>query len=134
MLLDLLAGALSGEARPRDEPRAGNDFELLQRIQLYAHAHLPDPTLSPPGKAAAATHTSLRQLHRVFAAQGTSFSRWVRTERLRRCYEDLSAAGQNGISITAVGRRWGFNDLPTMSKAFRSQYGLSPREYRQSAR
>ncbi len=127
MLLDVLARALhsreAASTQPRDRER------ILESVRLYAHAHLSDPNLNPV-KAADAVNVSPRQLHRLFAAEGTSFCRWVRSERLRRCYDDLSAADLTTTSIGTIGRRWGFRDLPTLSKAFRAEYGLSPRNYR----
>jgi AraC-like DNA-binding protein len=131
ILLDTLAAALGATPRPADT--AGEHALLLDRIRLYAHAHLGDPRLTP-ARAAAATNISIRQLHRLFEGQDTTFSRWVRTERLRRCHDDLAESENDHTSIGAIARRWGFPDLPTLSKAFRAEYGCSPREHRDNTR
>ena len=40
---------------------------------------------------------------------------------------------QAGERITEIALRWGFNDMPHFSRAFRAAFGRSPSEYRQAA-
>lgn len=132
MSLDLIARALAATIAS-DRPRQvlSND-ELYRRIQLYLQLHLADPTISPPS-VAAAHNISLRQLHRLFARAGTTFGRWLREERLRRCFDDLRAPQLASRSVAEIGRVWGISDAAWLSRAFRSQYGLTPREHRRAA-
>jgi AraC-like DNA-binding protein len=37
------------------------------------------------------------------------------------------------VSITETCFRWGFNDSATFSRAFRAEFGVSPREYRRDS-
>ncbi|MES9536567.1 helix-turn-helix domain-containing protein [Actinomadura sp. NPDC000600] len=131
MALDLVATALA-PLTGIDRPPASPGEELLRRVQLYMQLHLSDPCLSPP-KVAAANNISLRQLHRLFSREGTSFGRWLREERLRRCFDDLGSPLLAGRSIAEIGARWGLPDAPGLSRAFRARYGMSPREHRRAA-
>ncbi|MEO3827488.1 helix-turn-helix domain-containing protein [Actinomadura sp. B10D3] len=131
MSLDLIATALASVAGVERPPPSSGE-ELLRRIQLHMRLHLSDPQLAPP-KVAAAHNISLRQLHRLFSLEGITFGRWLRAERLRRCAEELRAPRYAGLSIAEIGARWGFPDASTLSRAFRAQYGVSPRDHRHAA-
>jgi AraC-like DNA-binding protein len=54
----------------------------------------------------------------------------VRKLRLARCAADLRSAASDGTGITDIAFRWGFNDSAHFSKAFRAEFGQSPRDYR----
>jgi len=132
MSLDLLATALADAAGTSYSAAPQSGDELLQRIKLYMQMHLSDPQLAPPA-VAAAHNVSLRQLHRLFAREGTTFGRWLREERLRCCFDDLRSPVLAHCSVASVGARWGMPDAPGLSRAFRSRYGVSPRQHRLSA-
>lgn len=111
-----------------DSPTAA----LVRSAQRYIDDHLADPELSP-GAVAAAMLVSTRQLHRVFAASGTTVARSIRVKRLERCRREIIASGSADRSLGQISRRWGFADLAVFSRAFREQYGMSPRQYRSAA-
>lgn len=114
--------------RLRPDPPDGPAGDLLRKIDAYIAEHLADPGLGP--EAIARAHfVSTRQLHRLFAQQGTTVSQRIRTHRLERCRRDLTDP-RSARSITGISRRWGFTDLPTFSRAFRSAYGETPSSYR----
>ena len=102
---------------------------LVIRVHRYILANLDGVDLSPRA-IAAANGVSVRQLHRVFSATGVTVSQWVRKLRLARCAADLR--GETGVAegITHIAFRWGFNDSAHFSKAFRAEFGQSPRAYR----
>jgi AraC-like DNA-binding protein len=132
MTIDLIATALADASGIDHRWPAPHGDELLQRIRLYMHLHLSDPHLSPP-KVAAAHNISLRQLHRLFAREGTTFGRWLREERLRRCFDDLGSPQLAARTVADIGARWGIPDAPTLSRAFRALYGVCPRDHRRAA-
>lgn len=103
--------------------------ELLARILHYLDAHLGKPSLSPV-EVASAMGISLRHLHRVFSATGSSLGEYVRLRRLERCREDLVSPRLANRSITEIAFFWGFSDAAHFSHAFRTHYGLSPRALR----
>jgi AraC-like DNA-binding protein len=105
---------------------------LLGRIQAHAERNLDDPELSLA--ALALRHgISLRHLHRLFAAKGTTAAEWLLQRRLERCRAELAHPAQRYESITAIALRWGMSDSSTFSKAFKRRYGLTPSQYRSRA-
>ena len=102
---------------------------LAVRVRHYILENLDGVDLSPRA-IAAANGVSVRQLHRVFSATGTTVSHWVRKVRLAQCAADLRTNGALSEGITGVAFRWGFNDSAHFSKAFRAEFGQSPRAYR----
>lgn len=130
--LDLLA-TLFGErtgAAPAD-PGAGRRA-LLLAVRAWIDAHLSDPGLDPV-TIAAASHISVRYLHKLFHDEGTSVARWVRERRLDRCRRDLEDPALAGRCVQAVARSWGFDDPAHFSKVFKAAYGEPPGEHRRLA-
>jgi len=113
------------------EPERVSTGRLLA-IQGWLDRHLDDPELTPEA-IAAAHHISVRYLHRLFAADGSSVSRWVKERRLQGCRRDLADPQLVRFSVAALAARRGLLDAAGFSRAFRSAYGLSPREYRMRA-
>ena len=83
-----------------------------------------------PELIARAHHISVRYLHRLFAADGTSVSRWVKERRLAGCRRELADPSLVRLSVGAIAARWGIHDAAAFSRTFRAAYGVSPREYR----
>lgn len=127
--MDLLATVLTMESRlPRQSLRALS----LKRVQHYIVSNLADPELSP-ATIAGSNGITPRYLHLLFEDGGTSVSNWVRERRLERCRDDIHCSVTTGKTITEIAYAWGFNDLSHFSKAFKKQFGVSPREYRACA-
>jgi AraC-like DNA-binding protein len=105
---------------------------LVRTAQRYIEEHLADPDLSP-STVASAMLVSTRQLHRLFAASGTTVARSIRVKRLERCRREIIASVAVDRSLGQISRRWGFADSAVFSRAFREQYGMSPRQYRAAA-
>lgn len=99
------------------------------QIQDYIRRRLADPTLTPT-KVASACGVSLRQLHRVFQAEGTTPAAWIRRQRLEQCRRELVDPARADRPIVAIGARWGYPDPATFNRAFRREFGLPPGEYR----
>ena len=105
--------------------RAGS----LQRIWRGIEAHLDDPDLSV-AMIADQQGLSVRYVQKLFEESGESFSRYVRRRRLEQIRAELANPLNRDVSITTASFRWGFNDSATLSRAFRAEFGVSPREYR----
>jgi AraC-like DNA-binding protein len=99
------------------------------QIQDYIRRRLGDPTLTP-STVAAACGVSVRQLHRVFQATGTSPAAWIRRQRLEQCRRELVDPALADRPVVAIGARWGYPDPATFNRAFRREFGLPPGEYR----
>jgi AraC-like DNA-binding protein len=123
-LLACLSDSVSDSQGPEALRRA-----QLHRVQQTIERMLAESDLSL-ACVAAVEGVSTRYLQKLFAAAGGSFTHYVRLRRLERCRLDLISARYAEGSISSICFRWGFNGSPHFSRAFRQQYGLSPREYR----
>lgn len=102
---------------------------LLQGAKEYVESRLPDLDLGPDA-IARTQHISTRTLHRLFETDGDTVAGWIRHRRLQRCRDDLVDPASDGITVSAIGARWGLPDAAHFSRLFKSAYGCSPREYR----
>lgn len=128
--IDLLSMALAPDDGAVQEVVSTRHRDLFVRVQQYIQLHLGDPDLRPAA-IAAAHGVSMRQLQRVFEENGLMVERWIWQERLIRCRQQLLHAPDTAVS--AVAFRWGFSDAAHFSRAFRREFGLSPRQFRKSA-
>jgi AraC-like DNA-binding protein len=76
---------------------------------------------------------SVRQVHRLFAAEGLTFGSWVREQRLRRCRDDLADPRHCHHTVAEIAARWGFRSPAHFTRAFQSRYGITPADYRRRA-
>ncbi|MFW0111320.1 helix-turn-helix domain-containing protein [Rothia sp. CCM 9416] len=102
---------------------------IYHRAVAYIEEHLDDPDLGP-SKIAEALYISLRQLHSRFSAHQQTVSAFIRVRRLERIREDLANPRYRAESVQAISARYALFDPSYVSKAFKTQYGLSPSAYR----
>jgi AraC-like DNA-binding protein len=124
---ELASALLIGHLDADLEPRPAGDAALLAAIRSYVDENLGDRTLSP-ATIAAAHHVSIRTLHRLFRASGTTVATWIRRRRLQRCRQELV---RDRRPVHAIAARWGFTDQAHFSRAFRAEYGVTPGRYRE---
>lgn len=129
-LPEFLLASLLDNAPPRAlGGAAGVRAALLERIFQTIEMRLSDPNLNY--QAVAKEHgISPRYLQKLFESIDDSFSHYVKVRRLERCRLDLRSPLSAQRSISDILFQWGFNDSASFSRAFREQYGMSPREYR----
>lgn len=106
---------------------------LMVRIKAFIIDHLDLPELSPE-LIATAHFISVRYLHKLFASEDMSVSRWTLAARLDRCRRDLASDSPNSSAIFGVARQWGFSSPAHFSRAFRASFGMSPSEWQATAR
>lgn len=128
-LLSTLAAEQLGTGAPETP---GAQPPVLARILEYVELHLTEPDLCPEG-IARAHHISVRYLHKLFKDEGATVSRWILRRRLEECRRDLRRHGRGSRTIAAVAGRWGFLSATHFSRVFRAAYGMSPREWRDTA-
>jgi AraC-like DNA-binding protein len=128
-VLDLLGTVLAERLDCAPADAASAHRALMLRITAYIEQHLGHAELAP-GEIAAAHHVSTRQLHKLFHAQGTTVSSWIRERRLEHCRRDLLDHRYAARPVAAIGARWGYPDAAHFSRLFKAAYGLSPRDYR----
>jgi AraC-like DNA-binding protein len=129
LLVALLAHELDADSTVPPETHRRS---LILRIQAFIRQHIGDPDLTPAA-IAAAHHISTRHLHRLYREQGITVAAWIRAQRLEGCRRDLADPTLQWTSIHELAARWGFSHPAAFSRAFRSAYGVPPREYRQHA-
>ncbi|WEO99545.1 helix-turn-helix domain-containing protein [Streptomyces sp. FXJ1.172] len=128
LLTSVVAHHLEADGATPDDSRRRT---LLLSIETFVRQHLGDPELSPE-TVAAAHHISIGHLHRLFRTRETTVAAWIRHQRLECARRDLTDPALHGVPIHLIATRWGFKDHPTFTRAFRSAYGASPKDYRRT--
>jgi AraC-like DNA-binding protein len=131
LTLDVLTAALADAMDTQSlVPQHTRRRALMAQIHAFIRENLGDARLSPDA-IAAAHHISLRYLHKLFQQEERTVAGWIRERRLEQCRRDLANLQLAARPINAIAARWGFTSPAHFSQAFRSAYGLSPRQFRQ---
>ena len=127
----LFAQLLEAGAALEPESRARVTAE---QVRAFIRRNLHDPELGPR-TIAAAHYISLSYLHRVFQqhTRGETVAAWIRAQRLESARRDLADPAQGAVPIHTIAARWGMPRASDFTRAFRTAYGVSPREYRMGA-
>lgn len=104
----------------------------IEALLVFCRQNLHDVDLTPK-RAADHLGISVRTLHSRFLQIGQTFGHWLLDNRLEGCGAALRDPNQRALNISEVAYRWGFNDLSYFNKAFRTQFGMTPGEWRRSA-
>lgn len=101
----------------------------LMRVKETVERNVRDPDLTP---ATIATELKLspRYINQLLEVEGTSLSRYIWSRRLDRCAEQLKDPALRSRGVSQIAMDNGFNDLSHFSKAFRTKFGMAPRDYR----
>lgn len=121
---DMLCAALSGVAVPGSLEGDDLDGPVLSAVRLCIDRYLHDPHLSPE-RIARSVGVSTRKLFRVCRPFGSPME-LVRRRRLRRAMRMLEAG--RPATVTEVAFAVGFHSRETFSRAFRAEFGLTPRD------
>ncbi len=130
-VLDLLGAAYAQVPRTHAE-RSSRGTAHRIRILNYIHAHLYESELTP-AQIAQACRITTRYLHYLFSDGEETVTRYILKRRLEACSQALLAEGQRGRTVTAIAFDHGFNSATHFGRVFRSQFGMTPREYRARA-
>ncbi|MGD9766514.1 MAG: helix-turn-helix domain-containing protein [Pseudolabrys sp.] len=122
-MLDALATLMRGAFHDNADPPG---LAAIQR-DIRSRLHRPDLT---PAAIARAADLSVRSLHRLFAANGLTVARYLASERLARARKSIEADTASARSLIEIALACGFNDAAHFSRAYRVQFGESPRETR----
>jgi AraC-like DNA-binding protein len=123
-ILDLLGAVLAARAGAKTLPPETQ----RERIRSYIQQHLQDHRLSP-ASIAADLGISVRYVHSLFKDEPLTIGQFIRELRVRACRADLEAEPPPA-SLTELALKWGFYDLSHMSRCFRDEYRISPKEIR----
>lgn len=128
-LLDLAAAAINGHVDERCA--AGVNLAHFVGMRRHVEDNLLDPSLTLDGLLAT-FGLSRRKAYRLFEPVG-GFATYVNRRRLQRALQALRSTEWRHVSISDIGSAHGFLNPENFSRAFRREYGLSPREVRQLA-
>jgi AraC-like DNA-binding protein len=128
-LLSLALGATpdAAEAASSRGLRAARLYSV--KNDILANLHRTDLTVASVAKR---HHISPRYVQMLFESEGTSFSRFVRDNRLGRAHRMLASPRHAERSIAAIAYEAGFSDLSNFNHAFRRTYGMTPSDVRRA--
>jgi len=127
--LDLLALAVNS-VRPGDFNLSRSRSISLNRVKTFIEQNLSNTELDT-GLIVRHVGLSARYINTLFEEEGTSLMRYVWKRRLENCRKELQNPLYAGHRLSDIAFRWGFNDAAHFSRAFKQQFGCSPREFRQ---
>ncbi len=103
-----------------------------QRILRFARDNLWDSNLDG-NSIAKGVNLSPRHVYQIFDAEDKPLMRWVWSERLVRCHRDLEQPSLQSKSIGEIAFQWGFSNVSHFSRAFKAEFGVTPRDHRRQA-
>lgn len=104
-----------------------------QRIIRFAKENLWDSTLDS-NAIAKGVDLSPRHVYQIFDEEDKPLMRWVWSERLERCRRELEQPSLKSKSIGEIAFQWGFSNVSHFSRAYKAEFGVSPRDYRRQVR
>lgn len=125
----LLAGVVLQDYEPGSEDMA--EF-LRHEIESYVDRNLQDPNLGLK-QIASAHHISVRTVQRLFAGSGMGLTGLIRKRRLQSVHRDLADYRSTHFTIAEVAARWCIHDAQWLARAFKSEFGMSPSEFRKAS-
>jgi AraC-like DNA-binding protein len=127
---DLLAISL-GATRDAAEiaKKRGVRAARLHTIKSWIRERLVEENLSISSIAAAHRLTP-RYVQMLFDSEGTTFTEFVRDERLARAYRILLSPRSGERKIADIALACGFGDISTFNRRFRARFGASPSDIR----
>jgi AraC-like DNA-binding protein len=127
-LIDLLVLALKADERTLTTGTSTVREAHLTRIETVVRKNLGDADLDPE-TIARACGISTRYLHELFRDTNQTVGSWIRDQRLEAAREALTDRS-NKQSLAEIAYRFGFGDQAQFSRAFRSAYGMAPKDFR----
>lgn len=107
--------------------------QLIERISAWAVTHIASSMLNTDS-IAKEFGISRRGVYRLFSTIGTTPQQWIWQLRLSRAREFLLDDCYSKRTITQIAYSTGFNDSAHFSRAFKKQFGTSPRLIRSTVR
>jgi AraC-like DNA-binding protein len=123
----MLAACLGPSADRIATARRQIELTLMERVRRVVRRNLRSPSLAPD-KLCREAAMSRSQLYRVLESEG-GVAHYIQRRRLSESFALLCDASHN-ISITKVAEMLCFADASSFSRAFRQEFGVSPRHVR----
>jgi len=123
----MIAACLAPSADRVASARRQIDFTLMERVRKAVRENLFSPALGPRSLCRDAA-MSRSQLYRVLGSQG-GVVHYIRRQRLSESFSILCDAS-NAYPIARIAEMLCFADPSSFSRAFRQEFGVTPREVR----
>ncbi len=109
-------------------PQPDQRRAVVQDAMNYIEDHLAEHITIE--SVARAVHMSIRSIQQGFREElAMTPMTFVRERRLERVHEELTdAIPSDGVTVTAVAQRWGFNHLGSFAVEYRKRWGEAPSE------
>lgn len=111
---------------------ASSEEGLISAAQKYIEANISDRDLSA-AQVAAAVGISERQLARIFADAELTIGRYVLNTRLDFARDALSSRERDKVSVSEIGKRFGFASPSHFSRTFRERFNVTPLQWRKES-
>jgi AraC-like DNA-binding protein len=123
--------AVIAEGTADEMPPESAEAGTRVRIRDFVLRRLADTELGPR-RIATEFGISIRYLHRLFESEDTSVSSFIRGERLRKAAGELADPTLRHLDLKSIAARSGFGGADQFSRAFKTRYGMTPRDYRRA--
>lgn len=129
-LVDIFSSLCLAQTMPTQARSRGlANQEKLAEVLLFIEENLSNQELNSQ-KIADQHFMSVRTLQAMAADAGFSLGTWVRARRLEKCRNELVMFPEK--SVVEVAAAWGISNPSHFSHMFKSEYGVTPSEYRAS--
>lgn len=129
LVSDQLGGALALMCEGMASVETTHRRRLLHQIRRAIAQNFADPDMTP-ATIAAQHGISVRYLHTLFAATGTSMGRELRSIRLARVRAMLEEPAYRSLTVAEMAYACGFNDPGYLARCFAQEFGRSPTSFR----
>jgi AraC-like DNA-binding protein len=123
----MIGACLGPSADRRATAQVQMDFTLMERVRRAVRAHLRSPSLGPD-KLCREAATSRSQLYRLLEGEG-GVAHYIQRQRLSESFVMLCDVS-NALPIGRIADVLCFADASSFSRAFRREFGMSPRDVR----
>ncbi len=124
----MLAAAIGAQANTRSMARAYLRKSQFGAICRWIDENLGDPSLAP-ADITRKFYITRPTLYRMFEQRG-GIMKYILERRLEKVFHDLVDRSRPAEKIGTVMRRWGLRDHTSAGRAFRSYFGVMPKQVR----
>ncbi|TYL75888.1 helix-turn-helix transcriptional regulator [Bradyrhizobium cytisi] len=127
---NMIAACIELSGTRQEQGRGAIESILFERAREYIEAHLGEFDLTP-NRVAEQLRVSRSNLYRAFESVG-GVAGYIMRRRLRAAHAELVASADKRVQEIAY--RHGFKQASDFTRAFRREFGVSPRVARERAR
>jgi AraC-like DNA-binding protein len=131
-LHQLLASAIDTHWAAGQPPDGQAQLARLALMRRDIRKHLGSPRFDLP-HLARLHNTTPRQVQRLLAAQGTSFTGVLGEARMQHAHTLLASPAHRHRRVLEIALDCGFDGISAFSRAFRRRFGMTPSDAREAA-